>query len=573
MKGLQVALYARVSSEGQAKAHTIDSQVAGLLDRAQSDGFPIPQPYRFIDDGYSGSNLVRPALERLRDQAAAGNLERLYILAPDRLARNFAHQMMLVDELTQLGVEIVFLNQPQSHSPEDDLLLQVQGVIAEYERAKTLERIRRGKRHAARNGAVAVLARAPYGYHYVTKGQGGGKARMEVVPEQAAIVRNVFDWVGCGRLTLACVARQLAEAGIPSPQGNVHWNRSTILGMLNNPAYIGKAAYGRRRNGPLRLRVRAVLGHSEHPREPHGTYKMPEEEWFSIPVPALVSQEVFEMAQEQLKENRERARIRKLAARHLLQGLVVCKQCNHAYTWFSTHQRGPDKKGLRYAYFRCTGRSRYRYGGVKVAPACSNKQIDAESLEQAVWAEVKALLQDPGRLEAEYNRRLQGAKTIGEKELLPIERELRRTRNAIGRLIDSFADGLLEKSEFEPRVKAFRQGLANLEAQERQIRGESAAQEEIRFLVGQFQAFAEKVRAGLDSADFETKQGLIRTLVKRIEVDQNDINIVFRVNTRPPPACDPPDFLQHCRDRSRAPTTRIALLAALMGSRRAPQWD
>ena len=134
------------------------------------------------------------------------------------------------------------------------------------------------------------------------------------------------------------------------------------------------------------------------------------------------------------------------AVPHLLQGLVVCKQCNHAYVWYSTHQRRADRSGQRYAYYRCTGRSPYRYGGVKVAPTCSNKQVDADSLEEAVWAEVKALLYDPVRLEAEYNRRLQGAEVHGQKELLPIERELKRTRNAIGRLIDSFADGLVQKS-------------------------------------------------------------------------------------------------------------------------------
>lgn len=559
-----VALYARVSSESQAKAHTIESQVAALLDRAMADGLSIPAPYQFIDNGFSGSTLVRPALERLRDHCAAGKIGRIYVHAPDRLARNFAHQMMLVEEFTQQGAELVLLNQPQSHSPEDELLLQVQGVIAEYERAKTLERIRRGKRHAARNGSVAVLTRAPYGYHYVTKSQGGGRARMDVVPEQATIVQKIFGWVAEERLTLGCIARRLAELGIPSPTGNAHWNRSSILLLLSNPAYIGEAAYGRRRNGPIRLRLRPALGHGEQPRQLHGVYKVPEEEWLSIPVPALVSREVFGLAKEQLLENRERARARRPAGCHLLQGLVVCKQCKHAYVFFSLGPRGDGKEGVRYAYYRCTGRSRHRYGGVKVPPACFNRQVDAEGLEQTVWAEVKALLQDPARLETEYNRRLAGAKALGQKELIPIERELKRTRNAIGRLIDSYADGLMEKGEFEPRIKAYRQCLSSLEAQETRVREESVAQEEVRFLVGQFKTFAQRVKEGLESADFATKQGLIRTLVKRIEIDLTDITIVFRVNTRPPPAGSPPVFLQHCRNRLHdEPASRCARFLAL----------
>lgn len=547
---LKVSLYARVSSEGQVRAHTIESQVAALLERAKADGSSIPAPNRFIDDGYSGSTLVRPALERLRDQCAAGKIERLYILAPDRLARNFVHQMMLVEEFTKLGVEVLFLNQPQSHSPEDELLLQVQGVIAEYERAKTLERIRRGKRHAARNGSVSVLANAPYGYRYIAKGQGGGRARMEVVPEQATVVQKMFEWIAYERLTLARISRRLAELGIPSPNGNVFWSRGSIHHVLSNPAYIGEAAYGRRRHGPLRARVRPVLGHAEQPRQLHGVYKAPEEEWLSIPVPALVNQEVFELAKEQLLENRERARARRHVVPHLLQGLVVCRQCGHAFVFCPQRERRDNAGGPWYAYYRCTGKNRYRYGGVKVAPACSNRGVGAEALDHMVWAEVKALLQDPGRLEAEYNRRLTGAKTIGHQELLPIERELKRTRNAIGRLVDSYADGLLERGEFEPRIKAFRQCLTALEAQQAQVREESAAQEEVRFLVGQFENFAAKVRQGLDAADFATKQELVRTLVKRVEVDQEDITVVFRVNTRPTPPCEPRDFLQHCRDRS-----------------------
>jgi site-specific DNA recombinase len=132
----------------------------------------------FLDDGYSGATLVRPALERLRDAAVAGVLDRLYVHAPDRLARKYAYQVLLVEEFGRCGVEVVFLNRELGRSPEDDLLLQVQGMMAEYERAKIIERHRRGKLHAARLGSVNVLSGAPYGYRYVTKHDGGGQARM-----------------------------------------------------------------------------------------------------------------------------------------------------------------------------------------------------------------------------------------------------------------------------------------------------------------------------------------------------------------------------------------------------------
>jgi site-specific DNA recombinase len=168
-KCLRPALYARVSSKQQSQANTIASQKEALQLRLKADGLHLEAELCFIDDGYSGGTLLRPALERLRDQAAAGAFDRLYVHSPDRLARHYPYQVVLVEELQRHGVDIVFLNHDIGRSPEDNLLLQVQGMMAEYERAKILERSRRGKRHAARAGVVNVLSGAPYGYRYVGK--------------------------------------------------------------------------------------------------------------------------------------------------------------------------------------------------------------------------------------------------------------------------------------------------------------------------------------------------------------------------------------------------------------------
>jgi site-specific DNA recombinase len=163
MTALNGAIYARVSSEQQTSDNTIASQIEALETRLAQDGLTLTPNERFTDEGYSGATLVRPALERLRDAVAAGCIDRLYVHSPDRLARRYAYQVLLIEEIRRAGVEIVFLNRPIGLSPEDDLLLQVQGMVAEYERAKILERSRRGKRHAAREGAVSVLSGAPYG--------------------------------------------------------------------------------------------------------------------------------------------------------------------------------------------------------------------------------------------------------------------------------------------------------------------------------------------------------------------------------------------------------------------------
>src|SRR4051812_27828752 len=221
---LRVAIYARVSSEHQAGEDTIASQIAALEARLSADGLVVPAVQRFADDGYSGSTLARPALEQLRDLAAADGLDRVYVHAPDRLARRYAYQVLLVDELRRAGVEIVFLNRQIGTSAEDDLLLQVQGMVAEYERAKILERSRRGKRHAARRGSVNVLAGAPYGYRYLGKHDGGGAARYEILAEQARVVQQVFDWVGRDRVSIGEVCRRLRQQGCPTSCGKPAWD-------------------------------------------------------------------------------------------------------------------------------------------------------------------------------------------------------------------------------------------------------------------------------------------------------------------------------------------------------------
>jgi site-specific DNA recombinase len=196
---VRAAIHARVSCGQQSKEQTVASQVEALRARVAQDGLALEDEACFVDDGYSDGTLVRPALERLRDQAAMGVIDRLYVHSPDRLARKYAYQVVLIDELRRQGLEVVFLNRAIAETAEDDLLLQVQGMIAEYERAKILERSRRGKRHAALRGSVSVLGGAPYGYRYVGKREGDGEARYEVNPEEAAVVRQIFEWVGRDR--------------------------------------------------------------------------------------------------------------------------------------------------------------------------------------------------------------------------------------------------------------------------------------------------------------------------------------------------------------------------------------
>ncbi len=306
MAECRAAFYARVSSEAQARDKTIASQVAALRERIAADGVTMLPEAAYIDEGHSGSSLVRPALERLRDAAFAGDIDRVYVLAPDRLARRHAHQALLMEEFRRAGVEVAFLNRPIGASPEDDLLLQIQGVIAEYERAQILERGRRGRRHAARMGSVSALAGAPYGYRYITRERGGGVARLEIVPEEARFVRLIFAWIGLDRLSLREVCRRLQQAGCRTRSGTTRWWASTLHGMVENPAYTGTAMYGRFHAVEPKPRLRPIRNHPAHSSRPTTRVPVPSEDWVAVPVPALVDPAVAKAARAQLEENRRR---------------------------------------------------------------------------------------------------------------------------------------------------------------------------------------------------------------------------------------------------------------------------
>ncbi len=546
MNTVQVALYARVSSEQQSEAKTIESQLADLRGQIAARNLTLATEQEFIDDGYSGATLIRPALERLRDVAAAGGIDQLYVHCPDRLARNYAHQVLLLEEFIRSGVEVIFFNREVGQTPEDQLLLQVQGMIAEYERAKIMERSRRGKRHGAQVGNVSVLSCAPYGYRYVNKQDGAGEARFEILLEEARVVRQVFSWVGRDRCTIGEVRRRLEAAREQTRTGKTVWDRATIGGMLNNPAYKGEAAFGKTALEPLRPRLRAQRGRSLQPKRAYSHHDVLDEQWMRIPVPALVDAALFDAVQEQLQENRKRARVPQRGARYLLQGLIVCRCCGYAYYGKAISPSARKGHPRAYAYYRCIGSDAYRFGGVRI---CSNKQLRTDLVDEAVWEEVCRLLSHPERLEQEYRRRF--LQENSGSELSGLEGQIGRLRQGIVRLIDSYTDGIIEKGEFEPRITRMRERLKQMEEQAQNLKDEASLQRELRLILGRLEDFVSKIQEGLHAVDWLTRREIIRALVKRVEIDQEHVHVIFRVNPLTPssPSEKNMQSLQHCGGR------------------------
>jgi site-specific DNA recombinase len=556
---IMTALYARVSSDGQARGNTVASQLAELRARAAADGVVVGPEHSYVDEGYSGATLARPALERLRDAAAQGEFERLYVHAPDRLARRYAYQVLLVEELRRAGVEVAFLNRAIGGSAEDDLLLQVQGVIAEYERARILERGRRGRRHAALSGAVSAMCAMPYGYRYIGRHAGGGVARIEVMEDEARVMRQLFAWIGIERVSLREAGRRRQAMGCPTRTGLGHWDATTIAGMLCNPAYRGTAMFGRTRSVPAAQgRLRPIRGRPHPPRALSGSkVRVPSAEWIPIPVPAIVDPELFEAAGAQLEENRRRKRDGRRRPGWLLQGLVVCRRCGYAFYGKMARGTVGGHQPADYGYYRCIGTDAHKFGGQ--AP-CDNRSVRSDKLEVAVWREILAVLDSPQRVAAEHERRAAAARD-GEPHagLAALERQIARLQRGVDRLIDGYAEEVISADEFRPRLAGLKQRLSPLRAERDAAATAHEAERGLHLVIGRLEEFAQRVRAGLDGLDWHGRREIIRAVVRRIEIDHDQVEVVFRIpGTFPPGAADsggsgprdtgpPSPDRQHCR--------------------------
>ena len=371
----RAAIYARVSTERQRKHSTIHSQVTQLRYRVERDGHQLLDEHILLDDGISGAYLERPALDRLRDLANARAIDLIYIHSPDRLARRYAHQFLLLEELERYGCEVVFLEQSPSKDPNSQLLTQIQGAIAEYERAQIAERSRRGKLYHSRQGAI-VSCRAPYGYSYVR--YEGERGCWEVNEDEASVVRELFGWMSEEATSVRKLTKRL-NASPYKPRGQGPWTLSTVQKILTNEAYYGISYYNRHRS------IESVR--TDRPFGNHRTRKKqwrPREEWVTIPVPAIIDKRTFDRVQEQLKKNKAFSR-RNLYRddRYLLRCLLRCGVCGLALCAGSTS---------RYGYYRCSGKNALNVGRVE---ACPSPPVHADDLDTAVWRAIDSLLRSP----------------------------------------------------------------------------------------------------------------------------------------------------------------------------------
>jgi site-specific DNA recombinase len=511
------AIYARVSSERQREEQTIESQVAALKEYAGRQGYTVPEEWVFRDEGYSGAVLVRPGLEKLRDLAAEGQIDNVLIYGPDRLSRRYAYQVLLMEELARCGVEVIFLKSTPAKTPEEELLVQFQGMIAEYERAQIAERTRRGKRHKAKAGSVNVLSGAPYGYRYIKRTE-TTPARYEIIEPEAHVVREVYRLYTEESMSIGGIVRWLNEQKVPTRKGISRWERTTIWAMLRNPTYRGAACFGKTESVPRQKITRALRQRGGFSARCSCSRERDRAEWVEIPVPATVSEVTFALAGERLQRNKALSS-RNTKEPSLLQGMLVCQKCGYAY--YRTSTRTSSRKLY---YYRCLGSDDYRHVNGRI---CDSHPIRQDYLDAMVWEHIVRLLEDPELIKTEIDRRMQemrdSSPTKRRKE--DLLKEKTRLQNGADKLLDAYQEGLFSLEELRKRLPELRKRQDMIESELRSLASQAADQEVFIHLSENIETFLANLRESAQQLTVTDRQKILRLLVKEVLVGSDRITI------------------------------------------------
>jgi site-specific DNA recombinase len=503
------AFYARVSGDRQKEEKTISSQLQELRDFAAQENLQIDEKYIYLDEAESGYYLDRPGLDALRDAARDGLIDMILVHDPDRFSRKYAYQVLLLEEFKRWNVDVRFLKHPQADSPEKQLLIQIQGVIAEYERARIMERTRRGRLYWIRQGRP-LSARVPYGYRHILKGKNNPPS-IEVDEENVEVVRKIFELYAHEGLSASAIAVYLKNANVPSAKDRLpHWDSSSIRFILMNEAYTGTWYLNQYKREPRPGQMR--------PR----TVKRPREEWVPVPVPPLLSTELFTKAQE-IRESGVHQGIRPLRypETHLLRRLVVCGHCNKKMSPHYTPKNG-------YRYYWCRTIDSVRMKGNK--ERCPNPTISTPELDKLAWSDVVSLLTDPELILSAWKEQNQ----IGHKESLA-EDEKRTIRKQIAdgkeqrkRLLDAYEAGVIELHEFVSRRNSCDKKIERAKMKLNDLYVVNGEEMSGGNLKNNIEEACKSLSNGLESMDMERKMKLCRDLIEKVVVKKHDVKIHYK---------------------------------------------
>lgn len=520
---MQVALYARVSTPHQHQEGTIASQVQALKHHIEQQNWSLLPEHEYLDEGISGARLDRPALDRLRDSAQRGEFDAVVLLSPDRLARHYAHQWLLIEELEKCQVTLVFLQNPFGDTPQGKLLTQMQGMMAEYERAQILERTRRGRLDKARRGDFIPWAYHCYGYRYLPK-RHGSPPHVLIEPTEAEVVQRIFRLLVEEQLSCRQITKRLNEAQIPTPTGqNIVWQPATVRNILTHRVYIGQARYNYRRPAvpAYRKTDEAALRSLQTGRN----YR-PENEWVWSEAPAIITPEVFEKAQQQLQRNAEFARkmYQPSSHRYLLRRLVKCGECGlsmNAARQLSIHKR------YVYLYYECRGHSPLTCGRVHT---CPSRRVRADRLDTMVWEALCALLRQPTvipKLHQTWVQAKQHTLSALAAQQTQFQQRQQRLERQSQRLLDAYQTEIIGLSELQSRRQKINAELQQIEQERQQLAQSQQQTVHWQQVIDHAETFRQLLGNNLEQLSFEERQAVVQCLISKVVITGEHVDIYY----------------------------------------------
>lgn len=516
---MSTAIYVRVSTQQQSQTQTIEQQLERLQHYAKTKNWQIQPEQIFRDDGYSGARLKRPGLDQLRDDVAMAKFERILVTAPDRLSRNFVHQTLLVEEFQSRGVQVEFLERPMSDDPHDQLLLQIRGAVAEYERTLIAERMRRGRLQKLQAGTLLPWTHPPYGYTSSLE-HPRDAAGVKINTAEAAVVCEIFNSYAQPGMSLAQLSKHLYDLGICSPRGKRAWTNGTLRQILTNPVYIGQVFANREQGAPARQRRSPLqpVGErgSARPKEPS--------EWILVTqIEAIISADLFETVQVKLRHNQQIAKRNNKTQDYLLRSLVSCGCCKATCTGVTRNQK--------YRYYRCQQKG--KVNRLKEGRECSARYTPAQQLEELVWDDLCNILQHP-EIIAHAMERLRDGQWLPQElqaRCLTLQKAQKSLQQQIERLTQAYLAEVIALEEYRRRRAELESQLQALATQERQLAAQSRQQIAIMQLAQGAETFCHRVTQGLEQATFEQKRQLVQLLIDRVVVAHEQVEIRYVIPT------------------------------------------
>jgi site-specific DNA recombinase len=517
---MRTAIYVRVSTVTHSQQHTIEEQINRLRACLLSRGEAPDDERLFRDEGRSGASLNRPALDRLRDGARLGDYDRILVTSPDRLARNYVHQMILLEEFERAGCTVEFLDQPGGDTPHDHLLLQIRGAVAEYERTLIGERMRRGRLARYRAGLLLPWVQPVYGY-LLHPEHPRDPAGVRVSEAQAAVVRQIFAWYLEEGASLSSIVNRLFEHGVVSPTGKPRWRHTTVRFVLRNPAYTGTLYACRSR--ACRSLVRRSALQPIGKRHNDSAAPRPREEWVAAgSIPALVTEQQYELVQQKLERNRQFASRNNKAHDYLLRALVSCGLCGLACT-------GRTLKG--YGYYTCAGKRAME--AASRGGRCRSRLTPVGQLDEVVWSDLCEVIRHPELITLGLERAW-GGQWLPE-ELRARRASLRRARvsmeQQLERLTEAYLGGVIRLAEYERRRRELEAKAEAFHSQERELGQQVERRNELSGMVGDVEDYCRRVGEALAGATFEQKRRVVELLVDRVIVTEAEVEIRYVIPT------------------------------------------